>query len=120
MFGWKKAGLLCLCSGALGIVFYLYLHYSTVGSFPLLLTNYKRYLLAVGSTITLGFIVIFMDSLLNRLVEKVFFTPFFDWLRCPYFSGRVTDVFDGKICAECESRRAFKALHIVCHHGFYL
>jgi two-component system, LytTR family, sensor kinase len=68
-FGWKKAGLLCLCAGALGIVFYLYLHYSTVGSFPLLLTNFKRYLLAVGSTITLGFMVIFMDSLLNKLVE---------------------------------------------------
>lgn len=34
-----------------------------------MLTNYKRYLLAVGSTITLGFMVIFMDSLLNRLVE---------------------------------------------------
>ncbi len=65
----RKFVLLVLSCSVLGVLFFMYLHYSKTGRLPSLELQFQKYLLAVTGTNLLGLVVYQVDRLLNRLLK---------------------------------------------------
>lgn len=65
----RKYLLLVVVCSFLGIAFFVYIHYSQVGKFPSFQLQLKKYLLAIVLTNIIGFLVLNMDSLLDKFIH---------------------------------------------------
>ncbi|PZR27609.1 MAG: hypothetical protein DI538_25555 [Azospira oryzae] len=65
----RKYVLLVVVCTLLGISFYVYIHYSSVGQLPSLKLKLEKYLLAIALTNIIGLVIVNIDMLLDRLIH---------------------------------------------------
>ena len=65
----RKYVLLVVVCTLLGISFYVYIHYSSVGQLPSLKLKLEKYLLAIALTNIIGLVILNIDLLLDKLIH---------------------------------------------------